>query len=131
MQTSADWADAGVLFLNRVLTTPPRCAGGHRRKGWERITDAIVAAIAQREAPLVVMLWGNDAIKLAKKFPQRDNCLVLTSGHPSPLAYNRASLNSFKACGHFKRANETSNPLGLPDNTVDFLNYVAMSTVDH
>ena len=101
----ADWAAAGVLLLNRVLTTLPGQAGAHRRKGWEHLTRAIVDAISQRTEPLVVMLWGNDAIKLAPKFPQRDNCLVLTSGHPSPLAYNRPSANSFKGCGHFAAAN--------------------------
>jgi uracil-DNA glycosylase len=102
----SDWAAAGVLMLNRVLTTPPRQAGGHRRKGWEAITAAIVNALAARDTPLVVILWGNDAIKLAAQFPQRADCRILTSGHPSPLAYNRPSSSSFKACGHFAAANQ-------------------------
>lgn len=109
-----DWAAVGVLLLNRVLTTPPKEAGGHRRCGWEALTAAVVSAVAQRPGPLVVLLWGNDAATVAPLFTPRDDLLVLRSGHPSPLAYNRASANSFRECGHFAAANTFLQAHGCP-----------------
>lgn len=85
------WADQGVLMLNRVLTVAPGAAGSHRGKGWERITDAAIAALAARRKPLVAVLWGNDALKLRAQLGDAD---IVASAHPSPLSASRGFFGS-------------------------------------
>jgi uracil-DNA glycosylase len=97
-----DWAAAGVLLLNRVLSVAPGEAGSHRGQGWEALTAACIAAVLARPGPLAVLLWGNDAQTLAPLCRDRPGTLVIATGHPSPLAYHRAG---FKACGCFAAVN--------------------------
>ncbi|MGG5753135.1 uracil-DNA glycosylase [Zafaria sp. Z1313] len=85
------WADQGVLLLNRVLTVAAGGAGSHRGLGWERITDAAVAALAARGGPLVAVLWGRQAQELA---PLLGTTPVLASAHPSPLSARRGFFGS-------------------------------------
>lgn len=92
------WADHGVLLLNRVLTVGPASAGSHRRRGWERITDAAVRALVARGKPLVAILWGNDALRL---LPLLGDTPVVSSAHPSPLSARRGFFGSRP----FSRAN--------------------------
>ena len=83
------WARQGVLLLNTCLTVEAGRAGSHAGKGWEAITDAAVAAVAQREEPSVFILWGSHARNKAAKVPELGPAtrhLVLTSPHPSPLS---------------------------------------------
>src|SRR3546814_17869429 len=53
------WAEQGVLLLNNCLTVEAGQAASHRGKGWERFTDAVVAAVASAPAPKVFLLWGS------------------------------------------------------------------------
>ena len=83
------WARQGVLLLNTCLTVEAGRAGSHAGKGWEAITDAAVAAVAERPEPSVFILWGNHARNKALKVPELGpgtRHLVLTSPHPSPLS---------------------------------------------
>ena len=83
------WARQGVLLLNTCLTVEAGKAGSHAGKGWEAITDAAVAAVAERPEPSVFILWGNHARNKALKVPELGpgtRHLVLTSPHPSPLS---------------------------------------------
>jgi uracil-DNA glycosylase len=83
------WARQGVLLLNNSLTVEAGKAGSHAGKGWDAITDAAVAAVAEREEPSVFILWGSHARKKAANVSQlarSDRHLVLTSPHPSPLS---------------------------------------------
>ncbi|MDQ1247809.1 MAG: uracil-DNA glycosylase [Actinomycetota bacterium] len=95
----ARWADEGVLLLNRVLTVRPGVPGSHRGKGWERVTDAAVAALAGRGGPLVAILWGRDAQSLT---PRLAGVPIIASAHPSPLSANRGFFGSRP----FSRANQ-------------------------
>lgn len=91
------WARQGVLLLNNSLTVEAGRAGSHAGKGWEAITDAAVAAVAERDVPSVFILWGNHARKKALNVPQlRDNGahLVLASPHPSPLSAHSGFFGS-------------------------------------
>ncbi len=92
------WVDQGVLLLNRVLTVESGNAGSHRGKGWERITDTAIRALAQRNIPLVAILWGNDAQTIA---PLLSGVPVISSAHPSPLSASRGFFGSQP----FSRAN--------------------------
>lgn len=85
------WADQGVLLLNRVLTVAPGAAGSHRRRGWEEVTESIITALAARKQPLVSVLWGNDAQRLA---PLLEGTAVIESAHPSPLSASRGFFGS-------------------------------------
>lgn len=93
------WADAGVLLLNRSLTVRPGKPASHRGKGWERITDAAIAALVARSSPLVAILWGRDAQSLQ---PALGDTRVIASPHPSPLSAH----GGFFGSRPFSRANE-------------------------
>ena len=90
------WARQGVLLLNNTLTVEAGQAGSHAGRGWDVITDAAVAAVAERDEPAVFILWGSHAKKKASRIPALARALagaghhlVLASAHPSPLsAYN-------------------------------------------
>ena len=92
------WSENGVVLLNRVLTVQPGASGSHRRKGWEAVTEAAIAALVARGGPLVAILWGNDAAKLR---PVLGNTPTIASAHPSPLSAARGFFGSRP----FSRAN--------------------------
>lgn len=94
MPTTGDlspWADRGVLLLNRVLTVRPGASGSHRGKGWEKVTDRAIAALAERGGPLVAILWGRDARSLAPALRQVPR---IESVHPSPLSASSGFFGS-------------------------------------
>jgi uracil-DNA glycosylase len=97
------WAARGVLLLNRVLTVRAGESGSHRRIGWERVTDAVVRALAGRGGPLVSVLWGRDAQTVA---PLLAGTAVVTGVHPSPLSASRGFVGSrpFTAVDELLRA---------------------------
>jgi len=98
------WSRQGVLLLNTCLTVEAGKAGSHAGKGWEAITDAVVAAVARREEPSVFILWGNHARNKAAKVAELGpgtRHLVLTSPHPSPLS----AYSGFFGSKPFSQAN--------------------------
>jgi uracil-DNA glycosylase len=97
------WARQGVLLLNNALTVEEGRAGSHQNLGWEAITDAAVAAVAERGEPSVFLLWGSHARNKAARVPglMGGRHLVLTAPHPSPLSAH----SGFFGCRHFSKAN--------------------------
>lgn len=98
------WARQGVLLLNTSLTVAEAQAGSHAAWGWEVLTDAIIAAVAEDPGAKVFMLWGAHA--------QRKRALIaahahrhelLLSNHPSPLSASRGPV-PFIGNGHFRAA---------------------------
>jgi uracil-DNA glycosylase len=85
------WSQQGVLLLNRVLTVEPGRPGSHRGKGWERVTEQAVRALAARGRPLVAVLWGREAQTLR---PLLDGVPVVEGVHPSPLSAGRGFFGS-------------------------------------
>lgn len=73
---------SGVLLLNRVLTVAPGTPASHRGKGWEAVTDCAIRALADRERPLVAILWGRDAATV-KPVLAGGHCVAIESPHPS------------------------------------------------
>ena len=99
------WAEQGVLLLNAVLTVEEGKPASHAKKGWEVLTDRLLAALAEDKSPKVFMLWGNYAQSkepLIKSFSS--DHLILKANHPSPLSALRAPV-PFIGCGHFSAAN--------------------------
>ncbi len=91
------WAKQGVLLLNNTLTVEAGHAGSHAGRGWDAITDACVAAVAERGTPTVFVLWGSHAANKAsrvKGLGTANHHLVLTSPHPSPLSAHRGFFGS-------------------------------------
>ncbi|MFT4044330.1 MAG: uracil-DNA glycosylase [Gordonia sp. (in: high G+C Gram-positive bacteria)] len=99
------WARAGVLLLNRVLTVAPGQPASHRGKGWEKVTECAIKALADRDEPLVAILWGRDAAGLAQWMP---DVPAIVSAHPSPLSASRGFFGSRP----FSRANTELEDLG-------------------
>lgn len=97
------WATHGVLLLNTCLTVEEGQAASHSGKGWEQLTDAVIAHIAQGPRPVVFMLWGSHAQSKRAFIPRDRGHLVLTANHPSPLSALRPPL-PFIGCGHFSQA---------------------------
>ncbi|WP_159942392.1 MULTISPECIES: uracil-DNA glycosylase [unclassified Nocardiopsis] len=93
------WTEQGVLLLNRVLTVSPGKAGSHRGKGWEAVTEQAIRALAERDKPLVGILWGRDARNLRPMMP---GVPCVESAHPSPLS----AKNGFFGSRPFSRTNE-------------------------
>ena len=98
------WARQGVLLLNAVLTVEDSKPASHQGKGWEEITDAVVAAVAAKPEPCVFLLWGSHAQRKAASVSglgPDSRHLILTAPHPSPLSAHRG----FLGCQHFSQAN--------------------------
>ncbi len=55
------WTRQGVLLLNTVLTVRAHQAASHRGRGWEQFTDRVIELLAEREKPMVFVLWGAHA----------------------------------------------------------------------
>ena len=98
------WAEQGVLLLNSCLTVEQGQAASHAGRGWEVLTDALVAAVAERASPCVYLLWGAHAQSKAPLIESRAaqhgrQVLVLQANHPSPLSATRPP-QPFIGCGH-------------------------------
>ena len=99
------WAKEGVLLLNTTLTVKEKTPLSHKDKGWETLTDSIIKVLAQKESPLVFILWGANA--RAKKAYLKDTPhLIIESAHPSPLSAHRGFFGSkpFSKCNAFLKS---------------------------
>lgn len=85
------WADAGVMLLNRTLTTAPNVSNAHRGKGWEPVTERAIDVLAARGGPLAAILWGRDAQSLRGRLGRVP---AIESVHPSPLSAHRGFFGS-------------------------------------
>lgn len=101
------WAAQGVLLLNTTLTVREGRPKSHAGRGWERLTDAMISALNEREAPVVFLLWGAHAQSKMKLITRPDH-VILTAPHPSPLSAHRGFFGSRP----FSRANEALVGLG-------------------
>jgi uracil-DNA glycosylase len=85
----SDWANQGVLLLNRSLTVEPGKSDSHSNLGWQDFTEKIIQAAASNGA--LAILWGNEAQKVSNAFADED---VFKSAHPSPLSAYRGFFGS-------------------------------------
>lgn len=106
------WARQGVLLLNSVLTVEMGRAASHRDRGWERFTDAAIAAVNRQSDSVVFMLWGKHAQRKAAQIDSVERGgrhLILEAPHPSPLS----AYAGFFGCRHFSQANAFLEARGL------------------
>ncbi|MWC27399.1 uracil-DNA glycosylase [Paenibacillus sp. MMS18-CY102] len=102
------WAKQGVLLLNSVLTVREGQPNSHKKLGWERFTDRVIAVLNERATPVVFVLWGSHAQEKAAAIAQ-DKHGIIASVHPSPLAARKGFFGSRP----FSRANELLMGWGL------------------
>ena len=88
------WAERGVLLLNTVLTVGRGAANSHAAWGWQRFTDAVLAAMAALPQPVAFVLWGSQAQKKRPLLQSAAPRLVLCAPHPSPLSSYRGFFGS-------------------------------------
>ncbi|HLL61403.1 MAG TPA: uracil-DNA glycosylase, partial [Candidatus Nitrosocosmicus sp.] len=101
------WAKQGVLLLNSVLTVQAGMAASHSGKGWEQFTDAVIRSLNAKRSHIVYMLWGKYAQTKGQVINREQN-LILTSGHPSPF-----SSHLFFGHHHFSQCNKYLQEHGL------------------
>lgn len=97
------WARQGVLLLNTALTVEDGAPQSHAGRGWERLSDALIAAVNARAQPSAFLLWGAPAQKKAALIDTSRHA-VFRANHPSPLAARRPP-QPFIGCGHFAAVN--------------------------
>lgn len=98
------WAEQGVLLINACLTVEDGQANSHAGRGWEALTDALVARCSADLEPKVFLLWGAHAQRKAAGVDTTRHA-VFMANHPSPLSARRPPT-PFLGCGHFGLANE-------------------------
>ena len=104
------WAQGGVLLLNACLTVEQGEPASHAKRGWETLTDALLAHVARHASPCVYLLWGAHAqakAELIDRAAATHDCdvLILQANHPSPLSASRPPV-PFLGCGHFQKARD-------------------------
>ena len=112
------WARRGVLLLNTSLTVEDAAPGSHAKKGWEALTDALLAEVARNASPCAYLLWGAHAQAkrgLIRAAADQNGCeaLILEANHPSPLSARRPPV-PFMGCGHFVQARDWLAARGYP-----------------
>lgn len=95
------WAAQGVLLLNTILTVREGAPLSHKGKGWEIFTDRVIAALSERDDPIIFLLWGAHAQAKAELI-DKNRHFILMAPHPSPLSASRG----FFGCRHFSKAND-------------------------
>jgi len=103
------WAEQGVLLLNAVLTVRQARANSHKDRGWEKFTDAVIAALNERETPVVFLLWGSYAGKKTKLITNERHA-ILKMVHPSPLSAH----NGFFGSKPYSQVNVALESAGQP-----------------
>lgn len=89
------WAKQGVFLLNTVLTVRQGQAHSHKGMGWEQFTDKVIEKLAERQDPIVFVLWGRPAqTKRAIIESKGKHHHILQSPHPSPLSAHRGFFGS-------------------------------------
>lgn len=85
----SDWADQGVMLINRVLSTEVGKSLAHEKLGWQDITERVAQVLGERD--VIAVLWGSAALPLKQFFHEQS---VITSVHPSPLSAYRGFFGS-------------------------------------
>ena len=104
------WAKQGVLMLNAILTVRAHTPKSHYGKGWEQFTDAVINRLADREDPIIFVLWGKTAQEKCRHILEstRQRHFVLMAPHPSPYSVH----SGFFGCKHFSKINEVLTKQG-------------------
>lgn len=100
----SNWASQGILLINKVLSVVDSKPTSHSNIGWETFTDNILKELNKSDAPIIYVLWGNNA-QTSKKFITNNNHYIIESSHPSPLS----AYHSFNGSKPFSKINAILN----------------------
>jgi uracil-DNA glycosylase len=75
------WAQHGVLLLNTVLTVRRGEPTSHANRRWERLTGAVVDAVAAKTNPVVFLLWGAHAQRFRTGIDETRHVVLAASHH--------------------------------------------------
>jgi uracil-DNA glycosylase len=104
----SNWANQGVMLLNRSLTTRVGQTAAHFDIGWDIFTSRAIQVLQEvHKGKLVAILWGQRAGELAGDLSLSK---VLKSPHPSPLS----SYRGFFGSKPFSSCNKLLTESGLP-----------------
>ena len=106
------WAVQGVLLLNTVLTVRAHAPNSHRDKGWERLTDAVIRRVNEKDSPVAFALWGGAAQRKTELITPTRHPIV-RAAHPSPLS----ARNGFFGSRPFSAINAALRAAGEPQIT--------------
>lgn len=101
----SDWADQGVMLINRILSTEVGRSLAHNTLGWQQITQKVAQVLGDRD--VIAVLWGGLALELKGYFREES---IVSSVHPSPLSAYRGFFGS----SPFSQVNEKLVQKGLP-----------------
>ena len=101
----SDWAEQGVMLINRILSTDIGQSMAHSKLGWQEVTETVAQILGKKD--VVAVLWGNTALEL-KHYFRPDH--VVSSVHPSPLSAYRGFFGSRP----FSQVNEKLITKGYP-----------------
>jgi uracil-DNA glycosylase len=87
------WAKQGIFLLNTVLTVRSGLPNSHKNKGWEKFTDATIAAVNALDRPVVFLLWGAQAKQKAKLLDATRHAII-QGVHPSPMSADSGFFGS-------------------------------------
>lgn len=97
----SDWAQEGVLLLNRVLTVEEGFPNSHKGLGWEEYTENIIKKINEKRTHVVFILLGREAQR-AEKLIDKKKHKILKVTHPAPPA----CYNGFFGSKIFSKTND-------------------------
>ena len=95
-------AEQGVLLINTILTVREHEPMSHNNKLYKELLKNLVSFLNNIDQPIVFLLWGNNARKIAKDLTNPKH-LIIESAHPSPLGANQGG---WFGSGQFKKTNE-------------------------
>ena len=88
----SDWAKQGVLLLNTKLSVIQNQPNSHQNLGWEELTQKIIYDLSLRGNVIFVLL-GKNAQDFSKNIIKENN-IIITAPHPSPLSAYRGFFGS-------------------------------------
>lgn len=125
-----DWAEQGILLLNTALTVRHGAAGSHLKE-WNEFTDKVITKIAEKDSPVIFLLWGEKAKSKKKLLGTAKEEKILNinkNGYVSKLLFTKKHfiLESpqpafgfmFSDCKHFKGVNKIIKENNLGEEIV-------------
>lgn len=85
------WISQGVMMLNTRLSVADSPMS-HAHLKWETLTGEILRLLDERDTPMVVVAWGAEARKFAKRYVKHNP--IITSAHPCKLSASRGFFGS-------------------------------------
>jgi uracil-DNA glycosylase len=96
--TLESWAKQGVLLLNSSLTVEEKKPGSHSQL-WREFTEYVIGKISETKSNIVFMLWGSEACSFENCIKNKENHLVIRTGHPAVM--KNKFIGGFRECNDY------------------------------